>query len=88
MPDADYMDRQAELSWDMRTLLMDWIIEVHGKFRLLPETLLIAVNMIDRFLSQRVVSLEKLQLVGMKRSYVPVSPTSSIWPTADLRSTT
>ena len=28
---------------------MDWLIEVHHNFKLLPETLFIAVNMIDRY---------------------------------------
>lgn len=80
MPDPDYMDRQAELTWDMRALLMDWMIEVHAKFRLLPETLLIAVNMIDRFLSQRVVSLEKLQLVGMTALFISAKYEEVICP--------
>ena len=35
MPSPDYMDKQAELKWQMRTVLMDWIIEVHSKFRIL-----------------------------------------------------
>jgi G2/mitotic-specific cyclin 1/2 len=70
MPAADYMDKQAELKWQMRTVLMDWIIEVHAKFRLLPETLFIATNLIDRFLSARVVSVEKIQLVGITALFV------------------
>lgn len=64
------MTRQSELSWKMRSILGDWIIEVHQKFRLLPETLLIAMNLIDRFLSQRVCSLQKLQLVGLTALFV------------------
>ena len=49
----------------MRGILTDWLIQVHMRFRLLPETLFLAVNIIDRFLSARVVSLAKLQLVGV-----------------------
>lgn len=70
MPAADYMEKQVELKWQMRTVLMDWIIEVHSKFRLLPETLFIATNLIDRFLSHRVVSVEKIQLVGITALFV------------------
>jgi G2/mitotic-specific cyclin 2 len=44
---------------------MDYLIGLHHKFRMLPETLYLAVNIIDRFLSMRVVSLSKLQLVGL-----------------------
>ena len=49
---------------------MDWLIEVHNKFRLLPETLYLACNIIDRFLSLRVVSLVKLQLVGITAMFI------------------
>ena len=64
MPDSNYISSQKEISWKMRGILVDWLIEVHNKFRLLPETLYLAVNLIDRFLSVRQVSLNKLQLVG------------------------
>ncbi|OWZ32972.1 G2/mitotic-specific cyclin 1/2 [Cryptococcus neoformans c45] len=70
MPDPEYMDNQAELQWKMRQILMDWIIEVHSKFRLLPETLFIATNLVDRFLSKRVISLVKFQLVGLTALFI------------------
>ncbi|CAG8808360.1 1205_t:CDS:2 [Gigaspora margarita] len=69
-PRPDYMDQQNDLSWKMREILVDWLIEVHNKFRLLPETLFLAINIIDRFLSVRVVSLVKLQLVGITGLFV------------------
>lgn len=43
---------------------MDWLVQVHKRFNLLPETLFLTVNYIDRFLSNKVVSIGKLQLVG------------------------
>ena len=64
------MDNQSELQWKMRTILVDWLIEVHSKFHLLPETLYLAINIIDRFLSLRVVSLVKLQLVGLTAMFI------------------
>lgn len=48
----------------MRAVLMEWIVQVHSRFALLPETLFLTVNYIDRFLSAKVVSISKLQLVG------------------------
>jgi G2/mitotic-specific cyclin 3/4 len=48
----------------MRSVLMDWLVQVHNRFGLLPETLFLTVNYIDRFLSQKIVSIGKLQLVG------------------------
>ena len=63
-PNPHYMDYQNECQWSMRAVLMDWLVQVHGRFTLLPETLFLAVNYIDRFLSCKVISLGKLQLVG------------------------
>jgi len=58
------MEIQTEIQWPMRFVLMDWIVHVHHRFCLLPETLFLTVNIVDRFLSVKVVSLGKLQLVG------------------------
>ncbi|KAI9793900.1 MAG: hypothetical protein M1816_007152 [Peltula sp. TS41687] len=64
LPNAHYMDIQTEIQWSMRSILMDWLVQVHHRLGLLPETLFLAVNYIDRFLSFKIVSLGKLQLVG------------------------
>lgn len=70
MPSPNYIDGQSEITWDMRATLIDWLLQVHLRYHLLPETLWIAVNIIDRFLSKRVVSLAKLQLVGVTAMYI------------------
>ena len=49
----------------MREILVDWLVEVHLKFKLLPETLYLTVNIIDRFLEKQNVMRNKLQLVGV-----------------------
>lgn len=69
-PNPDYMDHQDDLQWKMRGILVDWLIEVHTRFRLLPETLFLAVNIVDRFLSSKVVMLDKLQLVGVTAMFI------------------
>jgi len=70
MPSPNYIDGQSEITWDMRATLIDWLLQVHLRYQLLPETLWIAINMVDRFLSKRVVSLVKLQLVGVTAMYI------------------
>ncbi|KAJ2326707.1 G2/mitotic-specific cyclin [Coemansia sp. RSA 2702] len=65
MPDELYMGKQTELSWDMRRVLVNWLVQIHYQLRMLPETLFLAVNLVDRFLSKRQVSVSKLQLVGL-----------------------
>jgi len=50
----------------MRAILIDWIIEVHYKFKLLPETLFLTTNLIDSFLTGKSdINKEKLQLAGI-----------------------
>ena len=70
MPNPDYMDHQDHLEWHLRGVLVDWLVEVHTRFHLLPETIFLAVNIIDRFLSARKVELEKLQLVGITAMFI------------------
>ena len=70
MPNPNYMDHQVHIEWHLRGVLIDWLVEVHTRFHLLPETIFLAVNIIDRFLSNRIVQLEKLQLVGIAAMFV------------------
>ncbi|KAG8388885.1 hypothetical protein BUALT_Bualt02G0171700 [Buddleja alternifolia] len=61
----DYMDSQPEINSKMRGILVDWLIEVHKKFELTPESLYLTVNIVDRFLSMKTVPRRELQLVGI-----------------------
>jgi G2/mitotic-specific cyclin 1/2 len=65
MPNPNHTDDQLKLTWEMRGVLNDWLIQVHARFRLNPETLFLCTNLIDRFLSTRAVRPLKLQLVGV-----------------------
>ncbi|KAL8129395.1 hypothetical protein V2J09_018550 [Rumex salicifolius] len=61
----DYMDWQPNINQKMRMILVDWLIEVHNKFELLPETLYLTIDLMDRYLTRKVVSRRELQLVGI-----------------------
>lgn len=49
----------------MRSILVDWLVEVHFKFRLQPPTLWLCVNVLDRFLSAKLLPRNRLQLLGV-----------------------
>lgn len=59
-----YMDKQTELTCDMRAVLVDWLVEVQESFELNHETLYSAVRLVDLYLSRTTVNKENLQLVG------------------------
>jgi G2/mitotic-specific cyclin-B, other len=59
------MSGQAEINDKMRAILIDWLIEVHHKFKLQPETLFITARIIDKYLELEQVSKSRLQLVGV-----------------------
>ena len=61
----DYMSRQSDINWKMRAILVDWLVDVHLKFELLPQTFFGCVNLLDRFLSKTIIERSKLQLVGI-----------------------
>ncbi|KAJ4724188.1 Cyclin [Melia azedarach] len=62
----DYMVSQPNINAKMRTILVDWLIEVHNRFELMPETLYLTINIMDRYLSmKKSVSRRELQLVGI-----------------------
>ncbi|XP_016153861.1 PREDICTED: G2/mitotic-specific cyclin-B3-like isoform X1 [Ficedula albicollis] len=60
----DYMEKQTDISGDMRAILVDWMVEVQENFELNHETLYLAVKLVDHYLVEVVSAREKLQLIG------------------------
>lgn len=59
-PDPSYMKRQTQVNENVRAILIDWLFNVHAKFKLLPETLFITINLIDRYMN--LYNVEKEQV--------------------------
>ncbi|KAG2620705.1 hypothetical protein PVAP13_3NG203900 [Panicum virgatum] len=65
-PSADYMETiQKDINPSMRAILVDWLVEVADEYRLVPDTLYLTVNYIDRYLSGNKISRRRLQLLGV-----------------------
>ena len=58
------MTKQPDITFPMRAILVDWLVEVSEEYKLHTETIFLAVNYIDRFLSYMSVQRARLQLVG------------------------
>nr|CAD7198609.1 unnamed protein product [Timema douglasi] len=55
----------------MRSILVDWLVEVHQQFALLPETLYVTISILDRFLQiEKTVQRKYLQLVGISAMFL------------------
>jgi len=63
--DPRYLNSQVDINEKTRAILVDWLVEVHFMFKLLPETLFLGVSIIDRFLSLKSITRDLLQLVGI-----------------------
>lgn len=64
----DYLTKvqlPTEVKETSRAFLVEWIIDVHRKFRLKPETLYITVYLIDRFLSIHQIKKSQLHILGV-----------------------
>jgi cyclin B len=59
------MESQKEITAKMRTIVVDWLVEVHHHFKLKTETLFLNINIIDRYLSLINVPKKELQLVAI-----------------------
>lgn len=59
----NYFARQSEITPRMRTILVDWLVEVHYKYKLHTATLWLCINMLDRYLAIVDVARSRLQLV-------------------------
>lgn len=59
------MQNQTDINARMRAILIDWLVEVHQKFKLVPSTLYLCVSLVDQYCAQNAVQRSKLQLVGV-----------------------
>nr|XP_057923108.1 G2/mitotic-specific cyclin-B3 [Doryrhamphus excisus] len=61
---SNYMTTQPSLNKEMRSVLIDWLVEVQENFELFHETLHLAVKLTDHYLAKTPIHHNMLQLVG------------------------
>ncbi|KAL7641620.1 UNVERIFIED_CONTAM: hypothetical protein RMT77_007493 [Armadillidium vulgare] len=65
-----YVNRQPDISKTMRSILVDWMVEVQESFELNHETLYLAVKLVDLYLGKVTIKKDHLQLVGATAIFV------------------
>lgn len=63
--DIKYMSTQVSITEAMRSILIDWLIDVSVHFEVTDDTLHLTVGLIDRALAKLPIDRSKLQLVGV-----------------------
>ncbi|CAN6329615.1 unnamed protein product [Urochloa humidicola] len=65
-PRSDYIEAvQADVTANMRTILVDWLVEVAEEYKLVADTLYLTISYVDRFLSANPLGRDRLQLLGV-----------------------
>lgn len=70
-PQEFIVGNQQEITEKMRAYLIDWLSELHGKFKLWAETLYVCVGIIDKFIMlQPDIKKKDLQCLGITALHI------------------
>ena len=50
--------------------MLDWIVDIHIKFKMFPQTLFIVAAILDKYLAVKAVRKDDLQLVGATAFFI------------------
>ncbi|EFA80658.1 cyclin [Heterostelium album PN500] len=60
----DYMPFQPDIKPNMRSILVDWIVDIAFDIRIKNETIFLAINYLDRYCSAVKVKKDQFQMIG------------------------
>ncbi|TFK71846.1 hypothetical protein BDN72DRAFT_816720 [Pluteus cervinus] len=80
LPDRRYMDRQRDLTWEHRSIIIDWMVQFHLAYPITHETIFLFINIMDRFLCIRQISPMKLHLVAAACFFIACKYEETIAP--------
>ncbi|KAI5386471.1 hypothetical protein KIW84_072848 [Lathyrus oleraceus] len=70
-PSIDFMEKiQTNINVGMQAMLIDWLVEVAEEYKLLPDTLFLAVNYLDRYLSGKRINTNLMSNPGQNEIQV------------------
>ena len=68
----------------MRSILVDWLVQVHKRFKLVPDTLYLTVGILDRYLSNcEKISKNEMQLIGITSLMIACKTEEILCPEVD-----
>ena len=76
----EYFSFQKSINYKMRSILIDWIIEIHFYFKFSKKTLFQTVYIIDAYLSKKNIDKKFLQLLGVASLLISCKENEIIYP--------
>ena len=80
----NYMANQTSITFKMRAILVDWLIDVHYRCGMKKKTLFNCIYIIDAFLSKKFVDKKHLQLLGMAALLIACKESEIIFPSLNV----
>ena len=80
MINPNYMNIQNDICDKMRSILVDWLIDIHNKLNLNKKTLYQCVFIIDAYLSKIIIGRKNLQLLGLAALLIAYKGNEIIYP--------
>ena len=80
MINPNYMNMQNDICDKMRSILVDWLIDIHNKLNLNKKTLYQCVFIIDAYLSKIIIGRKNLQLLGLAALLIAYKGNEIIYP--------
>ncbi|GKY93440.1 hypothetical protein MPSEU_000311500 [Mayamaea pseudoterrestris] len=74
-----YLNDTDQINGTVRKILIDWIVQLQNKFNCVDETLHLAINILDRYLSHVQVARTRVQLIGVAALWI-ASKYEDIYP--------
>ena len=65
----NYMEKQPDITMNMRQILVDWLVEVSEEYKLQTETLHLAVNYIDRYKKHIFPKIDQLNYIDQYKKH-------------------
>lgn len=67
---AFFLSSQVTVTANIRARVVNWLVEVHAYYALVPETLFLTVYLMDRYLQKHVVDKSKMLLLSVSSLFV------------------
>lgn len=80
----NYMANQTSITFKMRAILVDWLIDVHYRCGMKKKTLFNCIYIIDAFLSKKFIDKKNLQLLGMAALLIACKESEIIFPSLNV----